>query len=442
MEIKKVDTLGSGDTVSRRKFLEGLSVSAVSGIAALKLTGLTEGSVGLESDRFSNHPFKAIGGYVDNGTLLLPPGCGVSLGQYGNPIIDPAQIHGASLEGINPKIVDQDGLWRNIMRSKEQPSEEQAADFIRGMRIFQVLVKDNAGYRRWDLSAPSFDPPVARIDQDGCLEIYQSGQAAVSKDDRYHLRLVYHEDVNRFDRGAVIGVFEAGTPPSPQDPVLAAELDTPMLVAPSRWSVNDQGSTIRPEEIDGGFEGGVKFIRVGDNLWRYAYENGTFSAECRRHSGKSNEEWESMGQPIFYKLNQKGLNTLLITEPNLGKALDVQTLGLGNVSGHATGIVLWTATDGAPKIERKSLTHLQNNSGQVAINNNVIEWTEAGKAPRQFQIVELRSKPLTDDGTFDLYAVELTPGMASRLPRSPVVHGIGEFDMVQAYRAARALIKT
>jgi len=85
MEIKKVDTSGSGDTVSRRKFLEGLSVSAVAGIAALKMTGLTEGSVGLESERFSNHPFKAIGGYVDNGTLLLPPGCGVSLGQYGKP---------------------------------------------------------------------------------------------------------------------------------------------------------------------------------------------------------------------------------------------------------------------------------------------------------------------------------------------------------------------
>ncbi len=140
MEIKNVDTLGSGDPVSRRKFLEGLSVGAVSGIAALKLTGLTEGSVGLESARFSNHPFKAIGGYVDNGTLLLPPGCGVSLGQYGNPIIDPAQIHGASLEGINPRIVDQVGLWRNIMRSKEKPSEEQDADFIRGLRIFQVLV--------------------------------------------------------------------------------------------------------------------------------------------------------------------------------------------------------------------------------------------------------------------------------------------------------------
>ena len=442
MEIKKVDTLGSGDTVSRRKFLEGLSVGAVSGIAALKLTGLTEGSVGLESARFSNHPFKAIGGYVDNGTLLLPPGCGVSLGQYGNPIIDPAQIHGASLEGVDPRIVDQDGLWRNIIRSKEKPSEEQAADFIRGMRIFQVLVKDDAGYRRWDLSAPSFDPPVVKIGQDGSLEIYQGGEAVVSKEDRCYLRLVFHEDVNRFDRSAVIGVFEVGTPPSPQNPVLAAELDTPMLVSARPWSVQQQGSTIRPEEIDGGFEGGVKFIRVGDNLWRYAYENGKFSAECRRHSGKPDEEWETMGQPIFYKLTQKGLNTLLIPEPNLGKALDVQTLGLGDVQGYATGIILWTATDGAPKIERKSLTHLQNNGGKVEIQGNVLEWTEAAKAPRQFQIVELRSKPLTDDGTFDLYAVELTPGMANKLPRKPVVHGVGEFDMVQAYRAARALITT
>ena len=139
------------------------------------------------------------------------------------------------------------------------------------MRIFQVLVKDDAGYRRWDLSAPSFDPPVVKIGQDGSLEIYQGGEAVISKEDRCYLRLVFHEDVNRFDRSAVIGVFEVGTPPSPQNPVLAAELDTPMLVSARPWSVQQQGSTIRPEEIDGGFEGGVKFIRVGDNLWRYAY---------------------------------------------------------------------------------------------------------------------------------------------------------------------------
>jgi hypothetical protein len=344
---------------------------------------------------------------------------------------------------LNLTVLDTDGLWRNIIRSKEKPSEEQLTDFVRGMRVFQVLVKDTAGYRRWDLSAPSFEPPVVRIGRDGSLEVVQGGETVVSKGDGYYLRMVYHEDVNRFDRGAVIGVFEQGDPPSQAAPVVAAELDTPMLVSGRSWDIVEQGSNIRPDQIHGEFEPGVKFIRVGDNLWRYSYENGKFSAECRRHGGKPDGDWESMGQPIFYQLTQKGLDTLLVPEPDLGKALNVQSLGIGNVAGHATGIVLWTATDGAPKIERKSLTHLQNNGGKVTISGNVLEWTEAGKAPRQFQIVELRSKPLTDEATYELYAVELTPGMESRLPRRPVVHSIGEFDMVQGYhRAARALLRT
>jgi hypothetical protein len=74
MNIKQVDTLGAGDPVSRRRFLESLGVNAVAGIAALQMTGRSEGNVGVESDRFTNHPFKAIGGYVDNGKLLLPSG--------------------------------------------------------------------------------------------------------------------------------------------------------------------------------------------------------------------------------------------------------------------------------------------------------------------------------------------------------------------------------
>lgn len=379
---------------------------------------------------------------MDNGKLLLPSGCGVSLGQYGNPIIDPAPIHGASLEGLNPKLVDSDGLWRNIIRSKEKPSEEQIADFVRGMRVFQVLLTDTAGYRRWDLSALSFEPPVVRIGHDGSLDVVQGGQTVISRDDGYYLRMVYHEDVNRFDRSAVIGVFEQGTTPSQGAPVLAAELDTPMFVSGRSWGIVEQGSPIRPDEIHGEFEPGVKFIRVGDNLWRYAYENGKFSAECRRHGGKPDAEWELMGQPVFYQLSQKGLDTLLVPEPDLGKALSLQALGIGNRVGYATGIILWTATEGAPKIERKSLTHLQNNGGKVAIADNVLEWTEAGKAPRQFQIVELRSKPLADEATYDLYAVELTPGMVNRLPRRPIIHSLGEFDMVQGYRAARALLRT
>ncbi len=63
--------------------------------------------------------------------------------------------------------------------------------------------------------------------------------------------------------------------------------------------------------------------------------------------------------------------------------------------------------------------------------------TEAGKSTRYFQITEVRSKPLTDAGTFDLYAVELTKGIGSVLPQRPVVHSVGDFDMVQAIRAAR-----
>ena len=365
----------------------------------------------------------------------------MSLGQYGNPIIDPAPLHGASLERLDPKLIDADDLWRNIIRSKEKPSAEEISKFVSDMRVYQVLVNEGGGYRKWDLSTPSFDSPKVTIDPSGLLEVREGEQIAVSKDDRFYLRMVYHEDVNRFDKGAVIAVFEPGQAPSQYTPILAAELDTPMLVSGARWVVDKRDTTISPESIEGAFEPGVKFIRAGDNLWRYGYENGAFSAECRRHGGKPDQEWESMGASVFYKLTQQGLDTLLIPEPDLGKTLDLQKLGFLSQVGNATGIILWTATDGAPAIQRKSLTHLQNNGGSVKIAGSILEWTEAGKAARNFQIVEARSKPLTVGTAYDLYAVELTPGMQTNLPNRPVVHSVGEFDMVQAYRAAKELLK-
>jgi hypothetical protein len=441
MQIEGVKTVGDGDAISRRNFLAKLGIGSVAGLAALKNSGLSEGSVGLTGN-FEPHPFQAVGGFVEKGKLLLPSGCGVSLGQYGNPIIDPAPIHGASLMQLNPKLIESEGLWRNIMRTKECPSEDAIANFVRDMRVYQVLLKDGDAYQQWDLSTPSFEPPVVKVDQSGLLEVNQGGISQVSKDNRFYLRLVYHEDVNRFDRGAVIAVFEQGAAPTESDPVLTAELDTPMLVSDDRWSLIRHGSAIAPDAVNGEFEAGVNLIRAGDNLWRYAYENGSFAAECRRHGNRPNEEWSQMGDPIFYQLKQQGLETLLVPEPNLGKTIDLRKLGISNMPAHAAGVILWTATDGVPMIQRKSLTHLQNNGGHVDIRGNVLRWTEAGKSPRDFQIVEARSKPLTDAGTFDLYAVELTGNIGSALPRSPVVHGVGQFDMVKAVRAARTQLRT
>jgi len=442
MQIEGVKTVGDGDAISRRNFLDRLGVvGSVAGLAALQNSGLSEGSVGLTGN-FEHHPFRAIGGFVEDGMLLLPSGCGVSLGKHGNPIIDPAPIHGASLMQLNPKLIESEGLWKNIMRTKECPSEAAIAKFVRDMRVYQVLLKDGDAYQQWDLSTPSFAPPVVKVDQSGLLEVNQGGISRISKEDRFYLRLVYHEDFKRFDGGAVIAVFEQGAAPTESDPVLTAELDTPMLVSDDRWSLIRHGSAITPEAVHGEFQAGVNFIRVEDNLWRYAYENGSFAAECRRHGNKPDAEWESMGAPVFYQLKQQGLNTLLVPEPNLAKTVDLKQAGVSDRPGNATGIILWTATEGAPITQRASLTHLENKGGHVDIRGNVLRWTEAGQSPRDFRIVEARSKPLTDAGTFDLYAVELTGNIGSALPPSPVVHGVGQFDMVKAVRAARTQLRT
>jgi hypothetical protein len=82
------------------------------------------------------------------------------------------------------------------------------------MRVYQVLVKDGARYRAWDRSAPSFEAPVVTINYDGLLEVREGGAAVVAKSDRYYLQLVYHQDANRFESGAVIAVFEQVSPPS------------------------------------------------------------------------------------------------------------------------------------------------------------------------------------------------------------------------------------
>ncbi len=439
VEINKVEAVGS--PANRRQFLEGIGAAGLSVFAGLKLTGASEGSIGFDTDIFKNHPFGAVGGYVDNGTLILPSGTGVSLGAYGNPILKPAILHGAPLESLNPNIVNLDELAKNIIRAKEPPTREALKQAVGEMRLFQVLVKDGDAYRVWDVSQPSLTPPSISVGAGGELEIKQGDKIVVSREDGIYLRGLYHVDVNRIDKSGLIGIFELGSPPSESDPIAVMELDTPMVPTGKRFDLISEDTPLLPAQIQGEVMNGEKFIRVDKNLWRYRYENGTFTAESKAHAGLADSQWDQMGGLQFYSLQQQAMNTVLMPDPDLGRVFNAQTRGWTSTEARVTGVILWTQQDGVPGVMRTSLTNLGRNNGTVSIEGNELVWRDGDKPPRNFRINELRSKPCVSGITYDLYAVEDVSRLSTdSINRNPVVHRLGEFDIMEAYRAGKRLV--
>lgn len=436
-------------TIDRREALQRLGLLGLTTLVGQSILGADSCSVGFKHAEFAHHPFRAIGGIVDKDKIILPSGTSLILGQYGNPIAAPAAFHGAPLKALNPALVDLQSFQTEILRGKDGSAPPEA---LQEFRIYMALIRDKDHYRVFDLSQQYDSPPEISVASDGGLEVKQSGGRIITALDGYYLRMLYHPDVNRIDPKAVVGIFEQGSPPTPNDRILAGELDSPIIptsAATSGWKevATSRFGTFDIVQAHAELISGESFIRSGPNVWRYEYltrdGKGVFEGSCKKHGGLPNEAWDQMGGQLFYKLISERGGTVINPEPSLGSARSVRDLNPTGEELYATGVVLYSLREGALHKNRTSLSKLETESkqtGGVKIEGDTLRYND-GSAERVYRITELRGKPGFASNTADLYAWETSWELPANLrPSRPVVGQLGGYDIVAAMRATRQFL--
>ena len=150
-QIKNVEVAGTPQ-INRRVALQRMVASAeeVAFMGSLALGGGLD-NVSLENKSFGDNRYGMFAGrMVDGKTLLLQSGQGVQFGKYGNPIPVAGAIHGAPLDRLNPRVVDQ-GSLRKALGVNEGTTQE----ILKDARVWMAQV-EIPGEHRYDIYAVSY----------------------------------------------------------------------------------------------------------------------------------------------------------------------------------------------------------------------------------------------------------------------------------------------
>lgn len=451
VEVSKFEVLGRGnqdtnDLLSRRQALGGLSF----GLMGLTVPGMTLDNVGIQGRDATGNVGTLSGFISSNKLIIVPGGCVSSHETQRNPILYPGYFHAAPLSNLNPALLDQRALWDNFIKGKTKTDFNSAdvAEFLSRARVYQVLVRDTdahnkPGYRRYDLSQQSFNPPSIAIGGTGLVEIWSQGQCVVGPNDKMYLRMLYGVDKNRINPESFIAVCESGQPPR-ENGIICAELQTPIVPGESdaSWWIRDGVQRESTSPTNFASEPGSVALKGGDFMWRHTWTpEGNYVAECRRHGDRDAGAWNEMGADLFFKLVQNGSDVVIVPEPG---ALDDSRLVLSSdklcreIAGkRCTGLILYS---GGPEAERTSLTKLRNSGHSVSIEGDRIIVQRKGGTEDTYTMVRIGTKPGFHADTVEVYAVKTaTMPQGFQLPAQIGNGSVGSFDMIAGYKRGARL---